>query len=378
MSAGGGGVYVHFPYCAHRCVYCDFTLQTPKRIPQRRYTDGVLAELARRLDGGWQGWQGPARSLYFGGGTPSLWALDQLGRVVAAVRQRVGIAAGAEVTVEANPDQVDDAWLDGAQALGVNRVSLGVQSLSKGALAALSRRHGVPQALAAIERLRGAGLASWSLDFIFGVPQQSLGEWRRELEAIAALGAPHLSVYGLTVEPRTLLAKAIRDGRSAVVDAERQADMLVAARRALTAAGYQHYEVSSHARPGHRAVHNAAYWDGSPYLALGAGAHGWDGRRRWRNLGRVKRYLEALDAGALPHAEVEIPDAETAAFERVMTGLRRLDQGVELGASWARWASVVRERERAGLLEVVEGTRVRLTEAGLLVMDDTLLALLEA
>ncbi|PKN56557.1 MAG: coproporphyrinogen III oxidase [Deltaproteobacteria bacterium HGW-Deltaproteobacteria-14] len=371
--SGRGGVYVHFPYCTHRCTYCDFTLQTPRVVPGRRYADLVLAELALRAEA----FAGPAATLYIGGGTPSLWDVGELARVIDGVRARVGLADDAEVTVEANPDQVDDAWIAGVQRAGVNRVSLGVQALHDPLLAALTRRHRVEGALGAVARIARAGLRSWSLDFMFGLPGQTAAAWRRDLERVAGLGAPHLSVYGLSVEPRTLMARDVSRGAVTVPGSDAQADMLLAAREVLCAAGYEHYEISNYAVPGHRAVHNSSYWDWRPYLALGAGAHGFDGAARWQNEGRVKRYEEALLAGRLPELVREVLDVETASFERVMTGLRRLDVGVELGADWPRYAEAVRAEVAAGRL-VVEGTRVRLSAAGFRLMDSVLVALMPA
>jgi len=365
-----GGVYVHFPYCTHRCTYCDFTLQTPKRVPGRRYADLVLAELDLRAPS----FPGPATSLYVGGGTPSLWEVAELGRVLDALRDRLGLVDGAEVTVEANPDQVDDAWVAAVQRVGVNRVSLGVQALHDPLLAALTRRHRVDGALRAIERLRAA-FASFSVDFMFGLPGQTAASWREDLDRVVALDAPHLSVYGLTVEPRTLLARDVRRGAVTVPADDTQAEMLLAAREVLTAAGYEHYEISNYARPGHRAAHNSSYWDWRPYLGLGAGAHGFDGAARWQNLGRVKRYGEALAAGRLPEAEREVLDPATASFERLMTGLRRLDLGVDLDADWPRYADAVAREAAAGRL-VVDGTRIRLSDDGFRLMDTVLVALM--
>lgn len=367
------GVYVHFPYCTHRCVYCDFTLQTPRVVPGARYADLVVRELELRRGV----LVGPAETLYVGGGTPSLWAVADLARVIAAVRDQPGLAPGAEVTVEANPDQVDDAWVAGVRAAGVDRVSLGVQALRDPLLTALTRRHAVAGALAAITRLRGGGFTSWSVDLMFGLPGQTLAGWREDVARMVALEPPHLSVYGLTVEPRTLLARDVVRRRVTVPDDGAQADMLLAARELLVAAGYTHYEVSSYAKPGHRARHNASYWAWRPYLGLGAGAHGFDGVARWQNLGRVKRYAEALDAGHLPEAERVTLDGATAVFERVMTGLRRLDVGVDLGEDWPRFARAVEGERAAGRL-AVDGRRIRLTDAGLMVMDDVLVALLDA
>ncbi|MFT7580592.1 MAG: oxygen-independent coproporphyrinogen-3 oxidase, partial [Myxococcota bacterium] len=329
MSASpsaSGGVYVHFPYCAHRCVYCDFTLTTPKTIPHERYTDALLAELELRR----ATLHGPARSLYIGGGTPSLWALDALGRFIAATRDRIGLTDDAEVTVEANPNQVTQAWLGGMRRLGVNRLSVGVQALRDPLLQAISRRHTVEQALACVAQVTAGGFRSFSVDLMFGLPGQTLAGWRDDLARMAELEPPHLSVYNLTVEPGTVLAKQVAAGLVTIPSEEVQTEMLFAAETVLTEAGWEHYEVSSYARPGHRAVHNAGYWDGSPYMALGAGAHGFDGAHRYHNDTRVKRYVETALGGGDPTAESEWVTPDNRDFERVMTGLRRLTDGVDL------------------------------------------------
>jgi oxygen-independent coproporphyrinogen-3 oxidase len=193
------------------------------------------------------------------------------------------------------------------------------------------------------------------------------------LAEVVAWGVPHLSVYALTVEDRTPLARLVREDRIRLPDDGDQADMMFVARDALVGAGYEHYEVSSYARPGHRAVHNSGYWEMRPYLGLGAGAHGFAGGRRWSNLRRVGPYVSACLESGDPTEESETPDAATLAFERVMTGLRRLADGVELGPDWARYGAVAAEQARQGYLEL-DGTRARLTEQGLRYMNGVLLA----
>ncbi len=363
-------LYVHFPYCVHHCSYCDFNVVTPRRIPQRAFTDALLAELATRAgDLG-----APTRSLYFGGGTPSLWAPDELARVVEAVRRAPGLEPDAEVTLEANPAEVTAERVAAWRRMGISRVSLGVQALHDELLTRIERQHGVERALEAIALVAEGGFRSYSLDFIFGLPGQTPAAWEADLERIAGLGAPHLSVYALTVEPRTTLARFVERGRVVVPDDAAQAEMLFTARRVLRAAGFEHYEISSYARPGHRAVHNSGYWQWRPYLGLGPGAHGFVPPVRWRNIARPAKWREAVLAGARPEAEVERLDEATLAFERVMTGLRSLVDGVELGADRPRFAEAL-EREAARGRVVLDGTRATLTEEGLRFMDDVLLGL---
>ena len=368
------GVYVHFPYCRHHCAYCDFNVVMPRRIPQAAYTDAVLAELALRRPG----LGGPARTLYIGGGTPSLWASEQLARLVEAVRRSPGLTDDAEVTVEANPAEVDARWLADVTALGVNRVSLGVQALDDSLLAAADRRHDGTTARRAIDRLAGAGLRSWSVDLMFGIAGQDLAAWVRDVATLARSGAPHASLYALTVEPRTRLAWQVRRGDVVLPGDGAQAEMMFAARSVLRAAGYHHYEVSSYARPGHRSMHNGAYWTMAPYLGLGAGAHGFLPPARWWNLRRPSRYIRAALAGD-PTGAAEQLDDGTLAFERLMTGLRDLQHGVALRPEdRPRFGPALEQAVEAGRLRWVDGAppRVVLTDLGLRYMDDLLLWLL--
>jgi oxygen-independent coproporphyrinogen-3 oxidase len=365
-----GGIYVHFPFCVHRCFYCDFNVFTPPRVPHREYADAVIAELAARAPG----LAVPARSLYFGGGTPSLWEPAEIARVVAAARRAPGLTAGAEITLEANPVEVTPTLLGALREAGINRLSLGVQALHDELLAKVDRRHDAAQALAAIEAVRGAGFVSWTIDLMFGLPGQTPASWEADLERFLGLDVPHASIYALTVEPKTPLALLVRKGRVALPGEDPQTDMLLATRRVLTAAGYEHYEVSSYARPGHRSVHNSGYWDMTPFLGLGAGAHGFVSPTRWRNLRRVGPYVAAAMGGGLPTHEEEHLDAPTLAFEHVMTGLRRLVEGVDLAEHWERYGATVAQQVGVGALERLSATRVRLTERGLRYMNDVLLA----
>ena len=369
----GVGLYIHFPYCTRRCDYCDFVLTTPRQIPAERYTDALLAELDLRLT------HAPPthlRTIYIGGGTPSLWPLHELARFFTAVRARLPLASDAEVTLEANPDEVNDDFVAALVELGVNRVSLGVQSLNERRLAALSRTHGRAGALSAITALAASferkALTSFSVDLMYGLPGQSLDDWLGELRELVALGPPHLSLYALTVETRTTLAFRIKKGEVAAPDDGLQAEMMFAARDLLKERGYAHYEVSSWARPGHVAVHNSAYWDMTPYLALGAGAHGFIDGLRYRNEPRPSRYVERALTAQSVDASTERPDAETLAFERILTGLRRLDLGLVFDhTARIRFGSVLADEVARGRL-TDDGMTVRLTDEGLRFMDDVL------
>ena len=245
---------------------------------------------------------GAARTLYLGGGTPSLWEPSELGRFLTALRAAPGLAPGAELTLEANPAEVTPdrvaAWRD----LGVNRVSLGVQALDDPMLRSADRLHDAATAERALDLIATAGFASWSADLIFGLAQQTLANWDQTLSRALAFAPPHLSVYALTVEPRTTLARQVRDGAVTLPGDSVQVRMLFRARERLRAAGYVHYEVSSYAKPGHRAVHNSSYWEMRPYLGLGPGAHGFAPPERRTNVRRPRQYIERATAAEVERA----------------------------------------------------------------------------
>jgi oxygen-independent coproporphyrinogen III oxidase len=307
------GVYLHFPWCRKRCPYCDFAIETGPP-PHRAYLDQILAELAARAPT----FEGRAlRSIYLGGGTPSLWEPGCLAAAVGAIATRFA-ASPVEITLEANPTDVTPGALDAWRAAGVTRVSIGVQSFDPAALVALGRDHRFGDGRAAIAAALAAGL-DVSADFILGVP--GAGDLAAQLLDDRP---PHLSVYELTIEERTAFGQRVRDGRLVPIDDDRLAELYVAMHERLTAAGYEHYEISSYARPGHRAIHNAQYWTGEAFLGLGVGAASLElypdgGGARLTNPRR------AADYGAGARAEHTPLTAGELAQERAWLGLRTRD-----------------------------------------------------
>lgn len=391
------GVYVHFPYCRALCPYCNFNSYAAPEIPHAAYADAVIAEVRARaaahaLEGR------PLVSVYFGGGTPGLWEPTALRRVLDAIGTTFTLdPRAAEITVEVNPGSVDAAALPRLRDAGANRLSIGVQSLRDDALRRLGRLHSSTEALAALERGRAAGFEEVSLDFMFGLPQQNVAAWRDDLETIVSLSVPHLSAYQLTVEDGTPLSDWVRRGQVVMPGNDDEAAFFDETRAALSAAGYEHYEVSNFARPGHRAVHNSIYWLGGEWLGVGAGAHGFlrtpsafagappgAAGVRWADEDDPPRYMARALAGELPEASREWPDPSTLALEELMTGLRWLD-GLDLGAFTTRTGVDLRERFSrviAGLatddLAHVAGEHLRLTEAGLLLLNTVVRRFFEA
>ncbi len=362
------GVYVHFPYCAHRCPYCDFAVTTRPVPAGGRYARGVLAELALRA-APFEPFEGV--SLYLGGGTPSRWAPAEVAAVVAGIGERCRLRAGAEVTIEANPESCDRARLLAWREAGVNRVSIGVQSFDPGVLAQLGRRHDGETAARAIATA-AAVIPNVSVDLIQAGRRSSVAIAAADATRAVACGAVHVSAYGLTLDPEVMaeevpLARAARTGRLVFPGDDEALAQARAARVALRAAGLRRYELSNFARPGRESRHNQLYWDGESYLGLGAGAAGClrgpVGGVRWQNLRDAEAWLAAVEAGRLPTGEEDRFDATADRNERLMLGLRTA-RGIPLELVHPSRAGEVAELRRRRLA-VVRGGRLVLTSRGL-------------
>ena len=378
-------LYVHVPFCRLVCAYCDFVTVGGRRSEIPRYVDALAAELAMRPT------MGQLRTMYFGGGTPSLLTAEQVARLIRAATEHWINAALGEVTIEANPSVREVPDWGGLLDAGVTRLSLGLQSLHDTQLRALARGHTAAEGRAAYAGARRAGFANVSIDLIYGIPDQSIDDWHAGLAAAVALEPEHISVYALqlVLAPDEWAAPprpgALRWRRRM---AKRQDDGLAAAQyelaeELLERAGYHHYELSSWARPGFESVHNSAYWQRRAYTGIGVGAHSYDGvvTRSWNARG-LDAYVERVEAGERPVAGAEELDAETRAFEAVALGLRfvsglgRRSFATEFGTAAARGlADGVAEGEARGLLES-EGDTVRLTRDGRLLASEALLPFL--
>jgi putative oxygen-independent coproporphyrinogen III oxidase len=284
------GVYVHVPFCAHRCDYCDFATWTDRAHLMGDYVDACVVDLRRRYAGNALP---PATSVFFGGGTPSLLPSELLVRVLDAIPR----VEGAEVTVECNPDSVDAAKLTAYRAAGVDRLSFGVQSSRAHVLAALGRTHDRDNVARSIAMAREAGFERVSVDLIYGTPGETIDDWNRTLDDVLALEPDHVSAYALTVEPATPLGKLVAAGASPAPDDDDQADKYAIVDARLGDAGFEWYEISNWARPGQECRHNLLYWTGGDYLAIGCAAHGYTAGRRWWTVRTPERYIEQVAAG---------------------------------------------------------------------------------
>jgi putative oxygen-independent coproporphyrinogen III oxidase len=362
------GIYVHYPYCTHRCPYCDFAVSTERPPGAGRYARAIVAELGLRA----AAFEGLApRSLYLGGGTPSLWDPGEIAEVISAVRSRFALPPGAEVTIEANPESTDRARLRAWRAAGVNRVSVGVQSFDPGVLAKLGRRHSPGAAEAAI-RAAADELGNASVDLIYAARRSTVAIARADAARAAAAGAAHVSAYALTLDPEVLaeevpLARMARQGRLPLPDEEETTAQARAVAATLRRAGLRRYEISNFARPGFESIHNRLYWEAESYLGLGAGAYGClrgaEGSVRYGNDRDALGWLAAVEAGRVATAEEDRIDARADRNERLMLRLRTAG-GAPLDAlspAQAREAAAL----RAHRLAVARDGRLVLTSRGL-------------
>jgi len=364
---GPAGLYVHVPFCLTRCGYCDFNTYEGLDHLRSPYVEALAAE-ARLAAPGWRGVA--FGSVFFGGGTPTTLPPADLVALLDHLRGAFDVADGAEVTVEANPDTVDERSLAAIRAGGVTRLSIGAQSFDPDVLRALERIHGPPSVRAAFVAARAVGFDALNVDLIYGADGETLASWRRTLDEALALEPDHVSAYALTIEPATPLGRKVAAGLLPPPDPDLQADMYEAACAALAAAGFEHYEVSNWAVPGRRSLHNLGYWQGRPYLGLGAGAHSFRRRRRWWNVHPPARYLAEVAAGRLPTGGEERLGPEARRIERLLLGLRVAD-GVPAG--WLDAAES--ERLLAGGLAERRAGRFALTDRGMFLANDLVLAL---
>jgi len=380
-------LYVHVPFCRLVCAYCDFVTVGGRAADIGRYTDALGAELALRPA------PGELCTIYFGGGTPSLLSAEQVAWVVAAARDRWADLAIEEVTLEANPSRREAPDWAGLRTAGVSRISLGVQSLRDPDLAALARGHDAGEAREAFGAARAAGFDNVSIDLIYGIPGQSLDDWREGLELAVALGPDHVSCYALQLAlapdewaaPPRPGAIRWRQRMAPSLDESLAAEQYRLAEERLADAGYGHYELSSWARRGRESRHNQGYWARRAYTGIGAGAHSYDGAtvRSW-NARDLDEYLRAVEAGTRPLAGDETLDEPARAFEAIALGLRRVD-GVERSAFAAEFGADPLDRFADGLADAsvrplleVAADRLRLTPMGRLLASEACLAFLPA
>ncbi len=380
------GLYLHIPFCTAKCGYCDFNSYAGHDHTIPSYTRTLLKDAAlwREAVGG-----RAVGTVFFGGGTPSLTPLAEMAELMTGLRAAFPIAADAEVALEANPGSLSTEYLRGLREIGFNRLSIGVQSFDDEELVSLDRIHTGEDARQAFASAREAGFENVNLDLIYGLSEQPLSKWKQNLEQAIELGPEHLSLYALTVEEGTPLARDIARGRTTAPDPDEQAEHYEYTQERMSRAGYEHYEISNWSRPGRRCRHNLVYWEHGEYLGLGAGAHSYLNGARFGMVLLPNRYAELVDEsaeaadGRMRHiASAETPPPELAMADALILGLRLID-GVDVREFARRYGSapdhvygdVLREFEGHGILERTP-THLRLSKRGLLLSNELFLRLL--
>ncbi len=362
------GVYVHVPFCAKRCHYCDFSVARTRKPPIEAYLNALAVDLEQWFAAEDEALRVRIDTLFIGGGTPSLLGEQGMSALIALVRTRFEWdPTTIELTAEANPDSLSPELAMAWRSLGINRLSLGVQSFQAEALAWLGRLHGPKEAERAIRTAQNAGFERLNIDLIFGLPTSVRRDWFKDLGRAVDLGVTHVSAYGLTAEPRTSLGRWVDLGRVRLPGDARYAEEFLLASDTLIAAGFEHYEVSNFARPGQESLHNWLYWDGSEYLGMGPSAHSYlSGERVWNVFG-WDRYREAAASGLSLRDGRERLNADQRRLERIWLNLRTtrgLGPEDTLGAAADERLDIWRD---AGWLDA--GERPRLTPAGWLRLD---------
>ncbi|MFN2278696.1 MAG: radical SAM family heme chaperone HemW [Candidatus Promineifilaceae bacterium] len=372
-------IYLHIPFCRHRCSYCDFNTYTSLGDLQTEYVAALLQEIRQVAGMAHQVQQlRPAETLFFGGGTPSLLAAEQVRSLIDGVEAAFGFVPGREVTLEANPETVAGDYLAAIRQAGVNRLSFGMQSADAAELTLLGRTHGVDTVYEAVNKAQAAGFTNFNLDLIYGLPDQNMAGWERSLSTALEMKPPHLSLYCLTIEEGTPMYRWLRDGRIAIPDPDQAAEQYEAACRILDQAGYRHYEISNWALPGYECRHNLAYWRDHEFLGFGAGAHGKAFGQRYSLVRQPRVYIRRMSTDlntAYPLssavAESHVLDRLEAMSDRVITQLRLLQEGLDLMAFKEQFGQTIDEAfdrlpgqlETWGLLRREDG-RLLLTDRG--------------
>jgi len=366
------GLYVHVPFCAAICNYCNFNRGLYDEGLKHRYVDALRAEVHRAGDGS------PADSLFFGGGTPSLLEPAEIERIVAECRDGFAFSPDTEVTLEANPETVTVDRLAAFRAAGVNRLSFGVQSFRNDELRRLSRLHSAERAGDAFRMARCAGFDNISLDLMMWLPQQTVAQWLDSVEGLVDLGPEHASLYLLEVYPNSPLRDEMARARWSLAPDDDAAEMYLSAMARLEAGGYRQYEISNVARPGRESRHNLKYWQDGEWLGFGCGAHSTRRGARWKNVSATDEYISRLQAGLSVVVDVRELSREAQLEEALFTGLR-LTEGLDLDAVghrydtdvWGRYAEPLQPSLDAGLA-VREGSRLRLSRHGMLLANEVL------
>ena len=362
------GIYFHIPFCKQACHYCNFHFSTS--LEQK---DGMIDAMIKELSLS-ETFENKIETIYLGGGTPSLLNAEELKKLLFAVYKKYNVSPDAEITLEANPDDINKKKLTEWKSAGVNRLSIGIQSFKEEDLLWMNRAHNAVQALLCIKQVKDAGFQNFSVDLIYGIPTLSDDDWEKNVQTVIDLNVPHLSCYALTVEPKTALQKMIALKKKQEVDPGKQASQFLLLMDWMKDAGYGHYEISNFAKPGFRSKHNSSYWQGKSYLGIGPSAHSFNGDfRRW-NVSNNALYIQSLKKNIIPYEEEKLSDVQKL-NEYIMTSLRTIE-GIDLDLIKNKLGEDVKNKiqkqsikfEKSGKLKFI-GNKILLTTEGKLFAD---------
>lgn len=322
------GIYIHIPFCKQACNYCNFHFSTSLQLK-----DELIAAMIKEIHlvtekANHSSEKELCETIYFGGGTPSLLSIKELNNILASLFSKFEIAKDAEITLEANPDDITTEKLQLWKKVGINRLSVGVQSFLDQELVWMNRAHSSADSLRCIDEIKNAGFSDYSIDLIYGSPLLNNQDWLNTIETVINKNIPHISCYALTVEPKTALHKMIAQNKKESVDAEKQAEQFVLLMNQMEQAGYEHYEISNFSKPGKRSKHNSSYWQGKKYYGFGPAAHSYDGIKRKWNVSNNALYIQSLKKNSIPSEEETLTSTQSI-NEYIMTSLRTLE-GLDL------------------------------------------------
>ena len=355
------GIYIHIPFCKQACHYCNFHFATSLHY-KKDFVSALLKEIPLQKD---YAANEPVETIYFGGGTPSLCTSEELKDIIAAIYSTHDVVDNAEITLEANPDDITEEKLQLWKMIGITRLSIGIQSFFEEDLVWMNRAHTAGQAIDNLQ-LAKKYFDNITIDLIYGTPQITDEKWKHNVDTAIALNVPHLSCYALTVEPRTPLEKMIRLEQSKNVDPDKQSAQFLLLMGWLEQAGYEHYEISNYAKPGWRSRHNSSYWQGKKYIGLGPSAHSYNGKERQWNAANNNSYIESINKGILPF-EKEVLTPAQQLNEYIMTSLRTLE-GIDLAIAGSELLEQSKKFIDGGLMKY-ENNSLILTKEGKLLAD---------
>ena len=319
------GIYIHIPFCKQACNYCNFHFST-SLVQKEAFIDALVKEINYPSD--FIPSNEPIETIYLGGGTPSILTTDDLARIFDALHKKFSLKEDAEITLEANPDDISNEKLADWKTIGINRLSVGIQSFLEEELKWMNRAHTAKESLEAIDKINHAGFNNYSIDLIFGSPLLSNEDWIKNMDIVIKRNIPHVSSYALTVEPKTALEKLINKNKRQPIDPEKQAEQFLLLMQTMERAGYEHYEISNFAKPGMRSKHNSSYWQGKKYHGFGPAAHSFNGQNRRWNIANNALYIQSIGKGIISFEE-EVLTKTQQLNEYIMTSLRTIE-GLDL------------------------------------------------